>query len=41
MPFLLVGLVVGKKLFKKINLVWVNRGVYLIVFVAGVSFLIS
>jgi hypothetical protein len=40
LPFLLLGLIVGKKMFDKIDVLWVKRVVYIMIFFAGISFLI-
>ncbi|NCN52990.1 sulfite exporter TauE/SafE family protein [Candidatus Wolfebacteria bacterium] len=39
LPFLLIGLVVGKRIFKKVNIIWIKRGIYLFVLAAGVTLL--
>lgn len=39
LPFLLAGLAVGKRMFKKISVTWVKRGVYAFVFLAGIALL--
>lgn len=39
-PFLFAGLIVGRKLFNKIDVKWVKFGVYIVVLFAGISFLI-
>lgn len=41
LPFLLLGLMVGNKIFKKISGEWVKRGIYLFVFFAGLTLLLS
>ena len=38
-PFLSLGLIVGKRFFQKVSAVWVKRGVYIVVFFAGISLL--
>ncbi|PIT92084.1 MAG: hypothetical protein COU08_04500 [Candidatus Harrisonbacteria bacterium CG10_big_fil_rev_8_21_14_0_10_42_17] len=40
LPFLLVGLAVGKRIFRKVNIVWIKRGIYLFVLAAGIAFLL-
>jgi hypothetical protein len=40
LPFLLVGLAVGKRIFKKVNIVWIKRGIYLFVLAAGIVLLL-
>jgi hypothetical protein len=39
LPFILAGLAVGKRIFKKISIIWVKRGVYAFVLVAGIVLL--
>jgi len=40
LPFLLAGLVVGKRIFKKVNIIWIKRGIYLFVLAAGIALLL-
>lgn len=39
LPFLLLGLVVGRKLFNKIDVRLIKKTVYIIIFFAGISFI--
>jgi len=41
LPFVFLGLKVENTMFKKIHVNWVKRGVYIFVFISGLSFLIS
>ncbi|MDP3986527.1 MAG: sulfite exporter TauE/SafE family protein [Candidatus Veblenbacteria bacterium] len=40
LPFLLLGLIAGAKLFRHINLLWLKRGIYIIALAAGLSLLL-
>jgi len=39
-PFLFLGLEIGKIIFKKINIIWIKKGIYLFVLMAGIAFII-
>jgi hypothetical protein len=40
LPFLFAGLMVGRVIFNKINVIWVRRGIYLFVLAAGIALLL-
>ena len=38
-PFLFLGLIVGKRSFQNVSVVWIKRGVYVVVLLAGIALL--
>ena len=40
LPFILLGLAVGNKIFGRISAVWIKRGIYFVVFFASVTLLL-
>ncbi len=41
LPFMILGLLIGERVAKKINLTWIKRGIYLLVFIAGIALIYS